>query len=458
MRQHPFFLESGPGFGELGRYTFKGCDPFLVLRAKGTSVEIIAHRTTQRLQGDPFEILRQLLKEYATPCNPNDSPLASGGAIGYLGYDLRHFVENLPRQATDDLHLPDLWMGFYREIETKENTQDFSSASLNSCISAFLLFFPSTPISRRSTRSIRYPDFRLPPSIDSLGRSTTLIDSLGRSATLTFDSHSSFSKVTYLEAIRRVQDYILAGDVYQVNLSQRFEVPIQTSAFDFYRKLNRRNPAPFAAYLNCGRFSVISISPERFLRFDPLSRIVETRPIKGTRPRGETPEEDEALAAGLSRSEKDRAEHLMIVDLERNDLGRVCEVGSVHVPDLWRLERHPTVWHLVSTIRGKLHPGLDRIDLLRATFPGGSITGAPKIRAMEIIDEVEPTMRGVYTGAIGYVGFDGRMDLSIAIRTAIVKDGMAYFHVGGGIVADSDPEMEYQETLDKAKAMFEVLT
>jgi len=161
LRQHPFFLESGPGFGELGQYTFKGCDPFLVLRAKGTSVEIIAHRTTQRLEGDPFEILRQLLKEYATPCNPNDSPLASGGAIGYLGYDLRHFVENLPRQATDDLHLPDLWMGFYREIETKENTQNFSSASLNSCISASLLFFPSTPISRRSTRSIRYPDFRL---------------------------------------------------------------------------------------------------------------------------------------------------------------------------------------------------------------------------------------------------------------------------------------------------------
>jgi para-aminobenzoate synthetase component 1 len=419
LRQCPFFLESGPGFGELGRYTFKGCDPFLVLTAKGTSVKIRDYHRTERLNGDPFEILRQLLREYATPCDPNDSPLASGGAIGYLGYDLCHFVEDLPRRAIDDLNLPDLWMGFYREITVKNSKEAEQRKNI----------FPITPAP-------------LHPCTLSLS---------------TLNSHSSFSKVAYLETIRRVQEYILAGDVYQVNLSQRFEIPIQASAFDLYQKLTQINPAPFAAHLDCGGFSIVGVSPERFLKFDPVSRLVETRPIKGTRPRGVTPEEDEALALELLQSEKDRAEHLMIVDLERNDLGRVCEIGSVHVPDLWTLERHPTIWHLVSTVRGTLRPGFDRIDLLSATFPGGSITGAPKIRAMEIIDELEPTTRGVYTGAIGYLGFDGRMDLNIAIRTAIVKDRMVYFHVGGGIVADSDPEMEYQETLDKARAIFEVL-
>jgi para-aminobenzoate synthetase component 1 len=426
-RRYPFLLESGSGFGELGRYTFWGTDPFLILRAKGRSIEIEDDRHTERLNGNPLEVLRQLLREHTMPCNPNDPPLASGGAVGYLGYDLRHFVEDLPKRATDDLHLPDLWMGFYRRINIDEQRESFEF--------------------RVRELSTRNPE---PGTSSTVGQEQGTRKEKRRVT-------STFSKAAYLEAVRRVQGYILAGDVYQVNLSQRFEVPIRGAAADFYEQLTRMNPAPFAARLDCGEFSIVSVSPERFLKFDPVSRLVETRPIKGTHPRGKIPEEDEALAAELSRSEKDRAEHLMIVDLERNDLGRVCEVGSVHVPELWRLERHPTVWHLVSTVRGKLRPGLDRIDLIRATFPGGSITGAPKIRAMEIIDEVEPTVRGIYTGAIGYVGFDGRMDLSIAIRMATVRDGMAYFHVGGGIVADSDPEMEYQETLDKARAIFEVV-
>jgi para-aminobenzoate synthetase component 1 len=229
------------------------------------------------------------------------------------------------------------------------------------------------------------------------------------------------------------------------------------TAGEMYLRLRERNPAPYAAFLNLGDSQIVSTSPECFLTYDPISRLLETRPIKGTRPRGSTPNEDERLARELAASEKDRAENVMIVDLERNDLGRVCEFGSVEAPELFTIESHPTVHHLVSTVRGRLRGDLGAVDLLTACFPGGSITGAPKIRAIEIIHELEPVRRGVYTGSIGYVGFDGSVNLNIAIRTAVVKDGMCRFHVGGGIVADSDPEMEYQETLDKARALLEVL-
>ncbi|MCK5326978.1 MAG: aminodeoxychorismate synthase component I, partial [Candidatus Latescibacteria bacterium] len=242
-----------------------------------------------------------------------------------------------------------------------------------------------------------------------------------------------------------------------VNLSQRFSSPLPVPPFDLYTRLRARNPAPFAAFLDFGEMQVLSSSPERFLQVEARKRNVYTRPIKGTRPRGSTPERDADLARELLQSEKDRAELVMIVDLERNDLGRVCETGSVHVPELMALERYPTVYHLVSTVAGRLPPERNRMDLLRAMFPGGSITGAPKIRAMEIIAELEPTRRGVYTGSIGWLGFTGDMDLNIAIRTFVVRDGMARFQVGGGIVADSDPEEEYEETLHKGRALMEAL-
>ena len=226
---------------------------------------------------------------------------------------------------------------------------------------------------------------------------------------------------------------------------------------ELYARLRQLSPVPYGAYLHCGDFHILSASPERFLHFSPSSRTVETRPIKGTRPRGLTPELDRKLAAELLHSEKDLAELLMIVDLERNDLGRVCDIASIHVPERVALESYSNIHHLVATVRGTLRRDADRIDLLKSCFPGGSITGAPKIRAMELIDELEPTDRGVYTGAIGYFGFDGTMDLNIAIRTCILKEGRAYFHVGGGIVADSEPEAEYQETLDKASSWLAVL-
>jgi para-aminobenzoate synthetase component 1 len=252
--------------------------------------------------------------------------------------------------------------------------------------------------------------------------------------------------------VRRVREYILAGDIFQANLSQRFEAPLTESPWDLYRRMRIRNAAPFAAFFETPDVSVVSASPERFLRVDERGH-VETRPIKGTMPRGFGPEHDGALGQALSESAKDRAENLMIVDLMRNDLSRVCSPGTVRVPELFALEHYATVHHLVSTVVGDLAPGCDALDLLRAAFPGGSITGAPKVRAMEIIDELEPSRRGIYAGAVGYISFQGDMDLAIAIRTAVLKDGMLYAQVGAGIVHDSVPENEWRETLSKARAV-----
>ena len=260
----------------------------------------------------------------------------------------------------------------------------------------------------------------------------------------------------YCAAVARVRDYIVAGDIFQANLSQRFEAPLREPPWALYRRLRARNPAPFAAYLDFPEATVLSVSPERFLRVG-ASGAVETRPIKGTRPRGLGPEHDAALGRALSESAKDRAENLMIVDLLRNDLSRVCSPGTVRVPELFALERHPTVHHLVSTVVGTLAPGAGVVDLVRAAFPGGSITGAPKVRAMEIIAELEPSQRGVYCGSVGYWSLTGELDTSIAIRTAVARGDRVYFSAGGGIVADSDPEQEYRETLDKARALIDAL-
>ncbi len=264
-----------------------------------------------------------------------------------------------------------------------------------------------------------------------------------------------FDRASYRRAVQQCKDYIAAGDIFEVNMTQRFACPISVTPWQLYCRLRRINPAPFAAYLNFPELTVASASPERFLQV--RGRQVETRPIKGTRRRGRNPFEDACLRQELVSSEKDRAELVMIVDLERNDLGRVCSFGSVHVPELICLEEYPTVWHLVSTVRGTLENGKDVGDLLKASFPGGSITGAPKIRAMEIIEELEPVKRGVYTGSIGYLGFDGGCDLNIVIRTFVIKDQVAYFHAGGAVVADSDPDAEYWETIHKARALMQAL-
>jgi para-aminobenzoate synthetase component 1 len=331
----------------------------------------------------------------------------AGAGVGYLAYELKRFIEEVPETAVDDLALPEMYLCFYRGV------QQFDPAG---------------------TAIANAP---LPRVAGDMPR-------------------SNFSEGSYTSAINRALDYIAAGDIYQVNLSQRIEAPFGGDPFEAYLELRRRSPAPYAAYLNLPEVQVLSSSPELFLKLDPVTRVVQTRPIKGTRPRGATDVDDAALAAELRASAKDRAENVMIVDLERNDLGRVAEIGSVQVNDLWELETFATVHHLTSTVSARLREGLDAVGLLRATFPGGSITGAPKIRAMEIIDELEPTARSVYTGAIGRFGFDGSVDLNIAIRTALVTQGRVYFQAGGGIVADSDPDAEYEETLHKASAMASV--
>ena len=267
---------------------------------------------------------------------------------------------------------------------------------------------------------------------------------------------SSFTHRGYLDAVSRVRDYIIAGDIFQANLSQRLQAPLEEDPWQLYKRLREVNPAPFAAYLEFEGVAVASASPERFLLLDEAGR-VETRPIKGTRPRGLSPLHDAALSLSLAESEKDRAENLMIVDLLRNDLSRVCRPGTVRVPELFALEHFPTVHHLVSTVTGELEPGKGATDLLAAAFPGGSITGAPKVRAMQIIAELEPSRRGIYCGSIGFLSLTGAMDTSIVIRTGVAIGGQVYFSVGGGIVADSDPEQEYRETLDKARALVNAL-
>ncbi len=396
-----FWLDSALVDGRLGRTSLCGEEPFLVLRSKGRTVEIMGRGGSHQIQASPFEVLRGLLRE-----NRHSN---QGGAVGYFSYDLKQHVERLPDRAHDDLALPDCYLCFYDRI-----------ARYDARLTA------PTPIGGDGHRASRH-------ELEGL--------------------RSTFTPDAYRRVVEQAKRYISAGDIYQVNLSQRFQAPLRQSPLDLYLRLRQLNPAPFAAYLNFPEVQVLSASPERFLLFDPANRRVQTRPIKGTRPRGRTPERDRALSQALLSSEKDLAENVMIVDVERNDLGRVAEIGSVQVPHLAALETFATVFHLTSTVEARLRDDCDVVDLLLATFPSGSITGAPKIRAMEIIDELEPTARSVYTGAIGYIGFDGAMDLNIAIRTMLVKGETAYFQAGGGIVADSDPELEYQETLDKASAL-----
>ena len=362
--------------------------------------------------------------------------------MGYLGYDLGHFMERLPCTTTDDIGIPDLYMAFYDVIYGYDN-----ETNQGYIISTGLPEVDGWAQRRRARQ--RAEQLR-----QQLTAASPLSPPPTKFSTLPAPQ-SNFTHADYLQAVRKSKDYIAAGDIFQVNLSQRFQAPLVADSWQLYRRLRQINPAPFAAYLDFGEGQVVSASPEKFL--EGQAGHVQTRPIKGTRPRGQTPEEDERLAEQLINSEKANAELVMIVDLERNDLGRVCQFGTVRTPQVAVLESYPTVHHLVGTVVGQLEESKDNIDLLRAVFPGGSVTGAPKIRSMEIIDELEPTRRSVYTGNIGYLGFDGDMQLSIVIRTFIISNGTAYYQVGGGLVADSDPEAEYQETLDKGKALWQAL-
>ena len=439
-RPYSFWLDSGMDKQKLGRWSFMGSDPFLVMRSRDDEITIIREGAEEKRRGNPFDTLGELMEEYKMESRELPAPF-TGGAVGYFSYDLCHFIERLPAKAIDDLQLPECYLAFYDAIvafDHKDNKTYLISTG-----------FPEREEGKRRTRAkARLNALRNlillspPPTAKELNRGGTKLK-------------ANFSHEGYLEAVAKAREYIGAGDIFQVNLSQRFEVDMKIKPYDLYKRLRQINPAPFASYLSFEGISIAGTSPERYLKLK--GDMVETRPIKGTKPRGKTPEEDKALAADLLASKKDRAENIMIVDLERNDLGRVCRYGTVKVAELAILETYPTVYHLTSTVTGRLREGINRIDLLKASFPGGSITGAPKVRAMEIIDELEPTRRSVYTGSIGYLGFSGEMDLNIVIRTFIIKDRRAYFQVGGAVVYDSEPEAEYVETLDKGKALMQAL-
>ena len=422
---HLLFLDSSAR-GALSRYSFLTADPVAVARTPDAAREMLRSQGQAPLPGlPPFQ----------------------GGIAGYIGYDWGAELERVARPTADRYtpRIADVALALYDWVIAWDHLKG----------QAWLI---STAIGDRGRGT---GDGRARERIEWVR------DRLGAPGP---EGHrpvpgpaspvpqSNFTRAEFEAAVSRVREYIAAGDVYQVNLSQRFHAAFSGSALALYRRLRGRNPAPFGAYLEFGDARIASISPERFLRLDATTRVAEARPIKGTRPRGSSPATDRALAGELVTSEKDRAENVMIVDLLRNDLGKVCRPGSVQVPRLFALESHPTVHHLVSTVTGELAGGADAFDLLRAAFPGGSVTGAPKIRAMQIIAELERAPRGLYCGAIGYVSATGAMDFNIPIRTIVVHGGNATFHAGAGIVWDSEPTAEYQETFAKARTMIEALT
>jgi len=424
-------LDSGAAGAVRGRYDIIVADPSVALTTWGSDTTIARRTALEQASEDPFALVRRELGEH-TP-TPDEVPFA-GGALGYFGYDLARRLERLPGVATDAEAIPDLAVGIY----------DWALVVDHERRRVWLAGTGRDPRTAERWREL-IERFTEPPT--DVARATYRVPG---------EARANFDPDGYRAAFERLRAYLRAGDCYQVNLAQRFAVEAHGDPWAAFRRLRTINPAPFAAYLNLPDVQVLSVSPERFLQVDAHGR-VQTRPIKGTRPRAREPEADRVLAESLASSPKDRAENVMIVDLLRNDLGRVCRSASVRVPELFAIESFPTVHHLVSTITGELASDRDALDLLRACFPGGSITGAPKVRAMEIIEELEPHRRGVYCGSIGYIGFDGAMDTNIAIRTLVHSAGVARFWAGGGVVIDSEPEAEYQETFDKAAAMLALL-
>ncbi|MFP4194768.1 MAG: aminodeoxychorismate synthase component I [Desulfobacterales bacterium] len=426
-------LASG-GDLDCARYHILAADPWLSFKAWPGAALIDAGGSRINYHGNPLDALGRVINHYSTSCPDLPEP-AAAGLFGYLAYDLKDEIEDLPRTAVNDTRLPVICM--------------YAPLVLMVCDlfeNRTLLCIPVWKATGREGLEGRRKWF-----FETIARkSGGLPDFAGGASGFC----SPFTRETYMEAVERIRQYIADGHIYQVNLSQRFETGFSGSPYAMFAELFSRAPASFYAYVNAGDHWIVSTSPERFLM--RRGDLVETRPIKGTRPRGRDPETDRAMAEELKNSPKDDAELSMIVDLMRNDLGRVCAGGSVEVAEHRRLEAYQNVFHQVSVVRGRLAPGNDSVDLIKAAFPGGSVTGCPKIRAMEIIDELEPCQRHVYTGSIGYISFHGTMDLSIAIRTALIFNNRMLFSVGGGVVFDSEPEAEYEETLHKGRSVMSV--
>jgi para-aminobenzoate synthetase component 1 len=465
------------------RYSFVAANPFLTFRSFGSRCEVTSFGTQHstpdaQLQfGNPWHLLDALMARYEL-LDEIDLPFPLGGCFGYWGYDLKNFTEpKLPRRAVNDLELPDCHVGFHAslvvfdhrlgktcivatglgadgartEARAQEQIEFWSDLLAHNPTRALT---PALSLSERA-REKSFPRLANKEALELREPQEQLHPLPGERAGVRAGVSSNISRPDFLSAVARVQRYIRSGDIYQVNLSQRLATLCEFSGWELFTRLLAVSPAPFAAYLDCGDFQIASSSPEQFLRMSGSH--IATRPIKGTRPRSSDATRDAQLAYELQTSAKELAELVMITDLLRNDLGRVCEFGSVQVPELAHLERFAQVQHLVSTVEGRLRNDVTHFAALASAFPGGSITGAPKFRAMEIIDELEPIARGPYCGSLGYLGFNRESQLSISIRTAILKDATAYFHVGAGIVADSIPEAEYEETLAKARGFLAAL-
>jgi anthranilate synthase component I len=438
---YAFLLESVEGGEHVGRYSFLGKDPFLVLRGRAgrTTIEQAGSQTER---GEPFiDVLRGLMAEFQAPV-VSDLPRFTGGAVGYFDYDAAEWFEPTVRQ---DRPLPDRDQAGFMMFDTvlafdhvKHRILAIANARLRRGENLRALYdFASAKIDffeRELERNLSRPE--RPPSHGCAVEARQ-------------------SREEFQASVARIQADIAAGEIYQAVLSQRFDLTTQAPSFDVYRALRHINPSPYMFFIRMGRDAIIGASPEMLVRVE--GRHVETHPIAGTRPRGATADEDQRLAEELRRNEKERAEHVMLVDLGRNDIGRVAEVGSVRVPQFMTLERYSHVMHLVSRVEGRLADDRDRLDALVATFPAGTLTGAPKIRAMQIIGALEPTRRGLYGGAVGYLDFAGNLDFCIAIRTITMQGSRAVVQAGAGIVADSHPEAEYEETRDKARALIQAL-
>lgn len=424
-KKDTILLDSSKEDKKLSKYSFIGLNPFLIFELNNNKTYINGNE----IQGEPFKILENLVNEYKFDVKDN-IPLL-GGAMGYISYDTGRILEELPDTSKVDFNIPDIKFIFYKNIIIFDLIND----------KKYITDLDGNSENIHSVLKIINNGYKINDEIVK-EKSENIF-------------HSNFIKEDYKNAVARLKDYIVSGDVYIANMTQRFWCNNEEDSFNIYKKLRSINKAPFSAYLNFDDFQIISSSPERFIQV--INNKAHTRPIKGTRPRGKTYEEDEKNKLELINSEKDKAELLMVVDLERNDFSKVCKPHSVKVRENFKLEEYATVFHLVSTVEGELKEGVSAIKCIKECFPGGSITGTPKIRAMEIIEELEGLKRNIYTGSIGYFDFRGNCDFNIVIRTILKKNNKAYFGVGGGITYDSIEEDEYNETLDKAKALMRVL-
>ena len=442
---YSFLFESVEGGENIGRFSFLGVEPFLAFRSWKSRIEVedLNLGEVRVYEGSPIAELRRLLKKYRS-AQLEGLPRFTGGAVGYVGYDAIRLVENIPDSTRDDRGLPDVVLLFYDTLLGFDNVRQKIHLISNVHTSGDIEENYREAEARIDVleRTLRGPipangvTERAPPQGARAIRSNT-------------------ERCVFLEKVRRCKEYIVAGDIFQVVLSQRFETDITVGSLDIYRALRTVNPSPYMFHLNLKELQLIGASPELLVRVE--NGVVQVRPIAGTRWRGATDAEDSALEADLLADEKERAEHIMLLDLGRNDVGRVSRYDTVRVTEQMTIERYSHVMHIVSNVQGYLKDGVDALDALYACYPAGTVSGAPKIRAMEIIDELEPTRRGPYSGAVGYIDFSGNMDTCIAIRTMVLQGSKAYVQAGGGIVFDSVPENEHQETVNKAMALFKAV-